>query len=135
MELKDQNPSKKSRKVSISVVLYVVASVIALIGVALLIDNIYIFRNTVNQYVAKKIPIATVLNQLIPQFLPQIFEPIAVYGGIACVLLGVGKLNKKVSKCLMLLTRTDACDENIEEGTLKRMENAKSTESIETVEI
>ena len=133
MKIKDQNPSKKSRKISISVVLYVVASVIALVGVALLIDNIYLFRNTVNQYAIKKIPMATILNQLVPsKLLPEIFEPIGVYGGIASILFGIGVLNKKISKCLMLLTKTDASDENVEEGTLEQstvsMENAEITQ-------
>ncbi len=133
MKLKDQIASKKSRKISISVVLYIVASVIALIGLALLVDNIYMFKNTVNQYVAKKYPMDIILKQLIPsQLLPEIFNSIAVYGGIAFVLLGVGKVNKKVSKCLALLTKVDVCNDIIEENTLEQdvidVENTKVTE-------
>jgi len=140
MEIKDQNSFKRSRKISISVVLYVIASVIAIVGVALLVDNIFLFRNTVNQNVARKIPLATILNQLVPsKLLPGIFEPIAVYGGISSILFGIGMLNKKISKCLMLLTKTNASDESIEEGTLEQntisMENVEITKEIENAEI
>ena len=117
MKFKDKNMSEKSRKWSVSIVLYVVASVIALVGVALLVDNIFLFRNTVNQYATKGYPTATVIKQLIPsQLLPGIFEPIAVYGGIAFILLGISKLNKKISKCLVLLTKVNACNDVIKEN-------------------
>ena len=139
MKLKDKKVSKKSRKSSISTVLYVVASVVALIGVALLVNNIFLFRNTVNQYVIQGYPAATVINQLIPsQLLPGIFEPIAVYGGIAFILLGVGKVNKKVSKCLILLTKDEVSSNTIEENILEQsvvdIENTETTEQIEIVE-
>ena len=117
MKLKDENVSKKSRKCSISIVLYVVASIIALAGVALLVDNIFIFRKAVNDYVAQGYAIDVVYKQLIPaQLLPGIFEPIAVYGGIALILLGISKLNKKISKCLVLLTKVNACNDVIKEN-------------------
>ena len=70
--------------------------------------------------------------------LPGIFEPIAVYGGIAFVLLGVGIVNKKVSKCLILLTKVDVCNDTIEESILEQngvdVENTETTEQTETVE-
>ena len=46
MKLKDKNVSKKSRKFSISIVLYIVASVVALVGVASLVNNIFLFRDS-----------------------------------------------------------------------------------------
>lgn len=133
MKPKDKNVSKKSRKFSISIVLYIVASVVALVGVASLVNNIFLFRDSVNQYVAQGYPVATVIKQLIPsQLLPGIFEPIAVYGGIAFVLLGVGIVNKKVSKCLILLTKVDVCNDTIEESILEQ--NGVNVENTETTE-
>ncbi|GIM29237.1 hypothetical protein CPJCM30710_19030 [Clostridium polyendosporum] len=139
MKLKDKNMSKKSRKSPISIVLYVVAAVVGLVGIALLVNNILLFRDTVNQYVTQGYPEATVINELIPtQLLPGIFEPIAVYGGIAFVLLGVGIVNKKVSKCLTLLTKVEVCNSTIEESILEQnvvyIENTETTEQIKIVE-
>jgi hypothetical protein len=139
MKLKDKNVSKKSRKFSISIVLYIVASVVALVGVTSLVNNIFLFRDSVNQYVAQGYPVATVIKQLIPsQLLPGIFEPIAVYGGIAFILLGAGIVNKKVSKCLILLTKVDVCNDAIEESILEQngvdIETTETTEQTETVE-
>jgi hypothetical protein len=120
MKLKNQNLSKSPRKVSISVVLYVIASIIALIGISLLIDNIYMFRNTVTDYVNQGYPYNDIIQHFMPQLLPQIFEPIAIYGGIACVLLSIGKVNRKVSKCLELLNKYTVCEDAIEENTLEQ---------------
>jgi CBS domain containing-hemolysin-like protein len=119
MELKEQNLPTKSKKISISVVLYIIATVIALIGIALLIDNVILFKETVSQYTAKKIPLDTVLKQLIPvKLLPEIFEPIGLYGGIASILFGIGTLNKKFSEYLTMITKTHTCDTTVEEGVL-----------------
>lgn len=139
MKLKDKNVSKKSGKFSVSIVFYVVSLVIAVVGVALLVNNIILFRSTVNNYVAQGYSSAAVIKQLVPsQLLPGIFEPIAVYGGIAVVLLGVGIVNKKVSKCLTLLNKGNTCDDVIEENTLKQdgdhVENIETTKQMEFVE-
>jgi hypothetical protein len=133
MELNEQNLSTKSRKISTSVVLYIIAIVIALIGVALLIDNILLFRDTINQYTAKKIPIDPVLKQLIPaKLLPGIFEPIGIYGGIASILFGISTLNKKFSEYSTMLTKTYICNNTVEEGTSEQntieIENTEKTE-------
>lgn len=37
------------------------------------------------------------------QLLPGLYEPIAVYGGIALVLLAAGMINQKLSKCINML--------------------------------
>ncbi|WP_190972258.1 hypothetical protein [Clostridium sp. HV4-5-A1G] len=125
---------KNSRKFSASVVFYAVSLVIALIGIALLVNNILFFRSTVNNYVAQGYSYADVVKQLIPsQLLPGIFEPIAVYGGIAIVLLGVGIVNKKISKCLTLL-KGSTVEENTAEQNADHLENTKTTEQIEFAE-
>lgn len=128
MKLKNKD---KSKKFSISIVLYIVASVVALVGIASLVNNILLFRNSVNQYVAQGYSVATVNKQLIPsQLLPGIFQSIALYGGIAFVLLGAGIINKKVSKCLILLTKIDVEDTETTEQT----EHVEEIENIEKVE-
>lgn len=77
--------------------LYISAAVIAALGIILLADNLYIFKTTLDQYAAQGYPIKTVLAGLLPQqLLPGIFEPIALYGGIACVLFGIANLNKRL---------------------------------------
>lgn len=113
MKLKNENVSKKLGRTSSSIVLNVVASVVALIGIALLVNNILLFKNTVTQYVAQGYTADTVTKELLKsQLLPGIFEPVAVYGGIAFVLFGVGIVNKKVSKCLILLTKAKVFKDN-----------------------
>ncbi|AGX42744.1 hypothetical protein [Clostridium saccharobutylicum] len=110
----------KSKKSTISIVLYVVAAIIAILGIILLINSSLSFKDVVTQYTAKGYPADTVLKKLIPaQFLPQICEIIAMYGGIAFILVGIGIVNKKVSKCLTLLTKDDVDNDNIEEKTSK----------------
>ena len=128
MEIKAKNMSKKSGKSVISIILYVVASVVAIMGVALLVNNVFLYKTNFNQAVAQGYSAATVRNALITsQLLPGIFEPIGIYGGIAFLLLGVGMINKKVSKCLILLTKAEVCNDVIEE-------NAETIEQTETVE-
>jgi hypothetical protein len=78
----------------------VAAAVAGVIAVALLIDNIMLFKNNVAQYVAQGYPSSEVLKQLIPaQLLPGIFEPLVLYLGIALVLWGLGLINQKLSIC------------------------------------
>lgn len=92
---------KKSKTCTGSKVLYVAAAIVGIIAIALLVDNIILFKNNVAQYVAQGYPSAEVLKQLIPaQLLPGIFEPLALYLGIALVLWGLGAINQKVSICL-----------------------------------
>ena len=133
MKLNDKNVSEKSRKFSGSMTLNIAASVVALIGVALLVDNIYLYITTVQQYVAQGYPIATIISNLVPsQLLPGIFQPIAVYGGIAFVLVGVGIVNKKVSKCLIFLTKDECCNDAVEESISEQ--NVVDVENTETIE-
>lgn len=120
MKNKTKNLSKKSGKFTISIVLYIVASIVAIVGVALLVNNIFLFKNTVSQYVAQGYSAQTVINELMTsQLLPGIFEPVAVYGGIAFLLLSAGKINKKVTKCLTLLTKAEVYNDIIEESVLE----------------
>lgn len=134
MAQNEKNITKKSKRSSISIFMYVAASIVALLGIAALANNIILFRSTVAQYVAQGYEIATVNKLLIPsQLLPGIFEPIAVYWGIAVVLMGAGILNEKVSKCLALLGKEEACDDSNKENIIeKNADEENITETIET---
>ncbi|WP_254306637.1 hypothetical protein [Clostridium sp. 001] len=113
MKIRNKTGLKKSKKISVSKTLNAAALVVAILGIASLVNNIYLFRKAVTQYVAQGYPAATVTKQLLSsQLLPGIFEPIALYGGISIVLLAVSMINKKVSKCLELLTPAEVCHEN-----------------------
>ena len=119
MKTKDKSVSENQRNFSFSTVLYIAASVVALIGVALLIDNIYIFKTTIDQYVTQGYPVADVTKSLIPaQLLPGIFDPLAVYGGIAFILFGVGAANKKISG-LITQAKVESPDDVAEEGVVE----------------
>ena len=131
MEIKAKNMSKKSGKSVISIILYVVASVVAIMGVALLVNNVFLYKTNFNQAVAQGYSAATVRNALVTsQLLPGIFEPVAIYGGIAFLLLGVGVVNKKVSKCLIRLTKAEVCNDILEEDIVDQ--NVTSVENAET---
>lgn len=104
MRIKRDKALKKSKRPAGSNVLYVASIVVAIIGIAYLATNIVLFQNDVAQYVAQGYPAATVVSGLLPsQLLPGIYEPIAVYGGIALILFGAGMINQKISKCLKML--------------------------------
>lgn len=139
MKLRDEKVSKKSRKSPVTIIMYVVASIVAIAGVTLLVNNIILFRNTVNQYVAQGYDYNMVISQLIPsQLLPGICESVGVYGGITFALLGVGTINEKTSKCLILLTKVDNSNELVEESILLEKgssdENADNIANTETTE-
>jgi len=143
MEIK--KVSGKSKKSRFSIVMYVVASLVALIGVALVVNNIFLYKSTVSQAVTQGYAIATVRKALLTsQLIPGMAEPIGLYGGIAFLILGVGIVHKKVSNCLMFLTKVevehDIIEENIVEENvidaqnIEATEMAKPTEQKETVE-
>lgn len=112
MKLKRKERSKQPTS---SIVLYSVATLVSLIAIAFLINNVILFKDTLAQYVAQGYPPADVVKQLIPnQLLPGVFEPIAVYGGIAFLLFGAGIINQKVTKCLKMLAMEEVTDVDID---------------------
>ncbi|MBW9151613.1 hypothetical protein [Clostridium estertheticum] len=109
MEHNVKNTSKKS---AFSIFLFISAIVVAILGVALLVDNIYLYNTSFAQALTQGYPAATVRKALMTsQLIPGIFQPIALYGGIALLLLAVGKIGDKVSKCLTVLTKKEICDD------------------------
>lgn len=136
MKLKNKEVSENTRKFSISTVLYVAAAVVAIAGITLLVDNIFIFKSTVSQYVNQGFPASAVVKSLIPvQLLPGILEPIALYGGIAFVLLGIGIANMKISKYLTNLTEVEGHNDTVEEILLEQNDAEENTDIIEPTEI
>ena len=132
MKITNKIVSEKSRKSSLSIMMYVASSVVAIIGIALLVNNILLFKSTVSDAVAQGYAVATVRKALLTsQLLPGVFEPIAVYGGIAFILLGIGKANIKVSKCLILLTKVETCNDTVEEILVEQdVVDAENTDTI-----
>jgi len=144
MGIKEKKVSKGSGKSGISVALFIVASIVALIGVVLLVSNIMLYRSTVTQALADGYDIATVRKALLTsQLLPGIAEPIGMYGGISFILFGVGIVGKKVSKCLSMLTKVEINNDTIEETIVAQdvldlqgteiYENSKTVEKVTEV--
>lgn len=135
-----QNEKKvpeKSKRVVGSIVLYVAASVVALIAVALMINNILLFKNMVTNYVAQGYPASEVTKQLVPsQLLPGIFEPVAVYGGIAVLLMGAGMIYQKVAKFTVLPVEveSDNAEDTASEDSTVEIEGTEAIEQVEAVE-
>lgn len=136
MEIKEKKVSKRS---GISIVLFIVASVVALIGVALLVSNIVLYRATVTQALTEGYDLPTIRKALLTsQLLPGIAEPIGIYGGISFILFGVGIVNKKVVKFLSMLNKVEISEENIAENIAEQngldLDNTEVTEPTQTVE-
>ena len=116
MKLKNKDVIEKQREFPISKVLYVIAWIVGIMGIVLLADNIYIFKSTVDQYVTQGYTVADVVKGLLPsQLIPGIFEPIAIYGGIAFILSGLGIANKKISEHLISLAKDEEHEDALEE--------------------
>lgn len=100
MKSKNKEVQGRPGKCSISILLYVVATLVALLGIAILVDDIFIFKSTIDQYVMQGYPAAEVMKSLIPaQLLPGVFEALALYGGMTFALIGIGIANRKLSGC------------------------------------
>ena len=111
-----------------------IASIVAIAGTALLVDNIFIFKTAVAQYITQGYTSSVILESLIPsQLVPSILEPIGLYGGIAFILLGLGIVNTKISKLTAGLSN-DEKNNNIIVGNIE-VKDIADTEPSETIEI
>lgn len=121
---------KKSKLPISTKLMYAGAIVVTVIGFVFLVNNIILFKDTLAYYVDQGVPSNEVLKKLIPQQLLQgIFEPIAIYGGIAFILYCAGKINQKVSKCLTILTtETNSLDVNDEQQEPEEEATEKTNE-------
>ncbi len=134
--------AKEKSPIAVSTIIYYVAAVVVLlVGAAYLVINVRYYNTMVAGYVAQGYDAADVTAQLIPQkLLPGIFEPVGIFGGIAAVLWGIGLLSQKLSTimafndsiCCCCDEETDADGDAPEEAA---NEEAASTEnSTETSE-
>jgi hypothetical protein len=93
----------KTKKSKSSILFFVAAAFVAVVGTALLINNILLYNENVTMYVSQGYSMETVAAQLLPaQLIPGVLEPIGVMYGIAFVLAAAGVLNNKISKVLEL---------------------------------
>lgn len=123
-----QKKVKKEKKFSISTALYIAAAVVAIIGIALLVNNIYLFNYTVAQYVSQGYSATAVRKSLLlTQLLPGITEPAALYGGIAFMLFAVGKMNKNILKYFMTSNKAEESVNDVKEIIIENdaMENTE----------
>ncbi|EQB20855.1 putative membrane protein [Dehalobacter sp. UNSWDHB] len=96
--MKQQKKSQARKKLpGSSIFMYIASAFIALIAVALLVNNILYFNNTISQYTTQGYPYEMVAKELIPgQLLPGIFQPLSILG-IAVVLYAAGLINQKIT--------------------------------------
>lgn len=104
----------------VSIALYAASIIAAVIAVASLVITITFFNYTVSQYVAQGYTASDVYKQLLPsQLYPGILQGIAIYGGIAVILFGLGKINQNSVKHLVLQNRTNIPYKAEEENTFE----------------
>lgn len=134
MKLKTKRVHEKSSTPISSIVMYAIATIIVFIAAATLINNVKLYNDAVTYYVSQGSTVAQVTKQLIwSQLLPGIFQPIATYGGIAFILISAGIINNKISKGLVMLSKTEVSENVIEE--IISEENVADIDSIEQPEI
>jgi len=133
-----KNAKEKSSITVSTILFYIAALIVLLIGAAYLVVNIQYYNSMVAGYVAQGYDAAEVTAQLIPQkLLPGIFEPVGIFGGIAAVLCGISLINKKLSALLTFGEEICCCDEEEateEEATEEALPAEESTETSEQAE-
>jgi len=112
--------NEKSKRIIGSIVLYVAASVAALIAVASLVNNVLMYKNIVSQYVAQGYAAAEVTNQLLTsQLLPEICKSLGLYGGIAGLLMGLGMIYQKIAKLTELPVTVEVGSDNAYDANME----------------
>jgi len=108
MKTEEKTALIKNKKSTLSIVLFIGGAIVALLGIALLINNVKLYNDTVSQYVAQGYDASTVTASLMPsQLLPAVFEAIALYGGIAMILFCMGLINQKFANCKLQTTNDE----------------------------
>jgi hypothetical protein len=122
--------SGESRLPLSSIILHTAAVIIFLIAIAALVNNIILFKDNVDNYVKQGYAYADVFKGLLPsQLLPGIFEPVAVYMGIALVLFGAGLINYKVTKLAKLATEIKS-ENNLDPEAMEPTEQVEAAGEI-----
>lgn len=103
-----KNTKVKYKQTASSIVMYSIAAIILLIAAAFLFNNVKMFKATIDQYVASGYDAKGVSSVLFAQqLLPGIFQAVALYGGIAAILIFGGIINNKISICLEALNKEE----------------------------
>ena len=130
--MQTEKNSTESPKNKLSLVLYVCGSIVAVMGIALLINNIILYNQTIAQYVAQGYDSAEVVAQMPPtQLLPIVFQAIGLYGGVSTILICMGLIFKKVSS-FMNQPIVEAI--NFESLSVNAIEATEVAEDLETVD-
>lgn len=104
--MKKDKTSAKNKRPRSTVALYSAATIVALIAIAYLTNNLLLFKDTLNHYIAQGYTTSEVIKGLLPnQLLPGIFEPVALYGGVAALLFAAGSLHARISHVLTTISR------------------------------
>lgn len=132
MEIKEKELPKKSTKSVFSIVLYIAAFVVAIVGISSLVITVLLFNKTVaqyaEQYASQGYSSSVIAKQLIPsQLLPAVFQTVGMYGGITFLLIGAGIINQK----LTYLVKAKQGDAASEEALAEDKENCESSEAAE----
>jgi|LGOV01.1.fsa_nt_gb uncharacterized membrane protein len=126
------SPNRKHRPLTL--VFYIASLVIGLIGIASLINNISLYNKTIAQYVGQGYPASDVISQLLPsQLLPGVFEAIALYGGIALLLFGIGLIYEKIFNSQLSINAL-TLEDNLTEAVIVE-ENSSETDEIPVIEV
>lgn len=133
-----QTKNNSTQKNKISLVLYIGGSIVAIMGIALLINNIILYNQTIAEYVAQGYDSAEVVAQMPPtQLLPIVFQAIGLYGGVSMILFCMGLIFQKVSKFMSQPTFMDQpiVDEiNLESLSVNIIEETKIDEALEAAD-
>lgn len=134
--------AKEKSPIAVSTILfYVAAVVVLLVGAAYLVVNVQYYNSMVAGYVTQGYAAADVTAQLIPQkLLPGIFEPVGIFGGISAVLFGIALISQKLSAILAFNNSICCCceeesatEEAATDEAVPAKESTETTEQPETV--
>lgn len=133
-----QTENNSTQKNKISLVLYIGGSIVAIMGIALLINNIILYNQTIAEYVAQGYDSAEVVTQMPPtQLLPIVFQAIGLYGGVSMILFCMGLIFQKVSTFMNQPTFMDRpiVDEiNLESLSVNVIEETEIEQALESAD-
>lgn len=92
---------KKTSTPKGSMFLYIIGTIVAIVGIISIVDYLMIFTTEFSSYLSGGYSYSTVFNYLVPrELIPQLCIYIATYLGIAVLLFGAGIINTKVFRIL-----------------------------------
>jgi hypothetical protein len=97
----------KTKMAKSSIVFFIASAFVAIVGTALIINNVLLYNDNITMYVSQGYSVETVAAQLLPaQLIPGVLEPLGMMYGIAFVLAAAGIINNKISKVLAMSAET-----------------------------